>query len=111
MLFKVRGESMLPVFLDGDIVELKEIEKPHIGDYVVFKCPYNFQYAIKQVGDISGSKFWATSLNSDLPGMIYADSREFGWIDNARIIGKVVQTWKKPKLRLKKWKRKLRLLK
>lgn len=111
MLYKIRGKSMLPVFHDGDIVELIQIAKPNVGDYVVFKCPYNFNFAIKQVAKVHNNSFWATSLNSGMAGYLYADSTEFGWLENDRIIGKVVRTWKKPKLRLTKSKRKLRLVK
>ena len=102
---------MLPVFHDGDIVETIQIAKPRVGDIVIFKCPYNFNYAIKQVAKVHNNSFWATSLNSGRVGYLYADSTEFGWIENDRIIGKVDRIWKKPKLRLKKSKRKLRQVK
>ena len=89
--FVVRGNSMAPLLVDGDVVLVDDrayaSRSPQIGDVVVARHPYQRDLQIiKRVADLPGEK--QAFLQSDNPTE-GTDSRSFGAIPYDRIVGQV----------------------
>ncbi|OGH13552.1 MAG: hypothetical protein A3H50_00310 [Candidatus Levybacteria bacterium RIFCSPLOWO2_02_FULL_37_10] len=75
---------MSPFLKPGDNVLVWKFAKPKIGDVVVLKV--GDRIYIKRVKEIKNQEFFLIGDNKRES----IDSREFGWIDQKDIIGKVV---------------------
>lgn len=95
-LLKVKGDSLLPDYRDGDFVIMSKIpvffRKIKPGDIVVFIHP-EFATMIKQVERVSqnGDEFFLVGTHF---GSI--DSRQFGWVKGKSLMGKVIRHIRKP---------------
>lgn len=89
-LLKVSGESLSPVYQDGDFVLIAKIpllfKEIHRGDVIAFHHEI-YGTMIKQVDDISidGERFIVTGTHENS-----VDSTQFGAISRDVIIGKVI---------------------
>ncbi len=88
--FKVEGNSMNPLLLQGDrvLVFTKKNQQIIEGDLVLAINPLNGKKIVKQVKKINGKKIFLIGVNEKES----TDSREFGEIERENLIGKV---WKK----------------
>jgi signal peptidase I len=94
-LLKVKGQSLEPIFRDGDFVLISKIPilsgNIQLGDQIVFRHAI-YGTLIKLIEEISpdGDNFFVrgTNINS-------VDSRRFGSIQKRDIIGKVIWHFKK----------------
>lgn len=86
---------MNPTLKDGDTILVSGLSyilsKPKIGDLVVLKgdLPRHGKagrYIIKRIEKIKANKFYVLGDNPKES----TDSREFGWIDRQKIVGKVI---------------------
>lgn len=96
-VLKVSGQSLSPEYQEGDFVVTVKIPlflRPYqIGDIVVFKHPL-YGMMIKQIQQTDtdrGEVFLAGTHPDSL------DSRRFGWINQASLLGKVIWHVKKPR--------------
>jgi nickel-type superoxide dismutase maturation protease len=89
-ILKVTGESLSPLFLEGDFVVVNKIpfvmRKIKAGDIVVFRHPA-YGTMIKQVEHISpdGEQLFVLGTHPES-----TDSRQFGPLQRRQLIGKVV---------------------
>jgi nickel-type superoxide dismutase maturation protease len=89
-ILKVTGESLSPLFLEGDFVVVSKIpfvlRKIKAGDIVVFRHP-TYGTMIKQVEHISpdGEQLFVLGTHPES-----TDSRQFGPLQRRQLIGKVV---------------------
>jgi signal peptidase I len=89
-LLKVSGESLAPVYQDGDFVLIAKIpllfKELHRGDVIAFNHEV-YGTMIKQVDEISidGERFIVTGTHENS-----VDSFQFGAISRDVIIGKVI---------------------
>ena len=89
-LLKIRGQSLVPDVKDGDFVLVSKIPillnclRP--GDVVAFHHP-SYGTMIKKIDTISPDRKDITVIGSH---PLSVDSRQFGPIDRAAIIGKVI---------------------
>ena len=96
-VIKVTGNSLWPLYREGDFVIISKIpftlNRIKNGDIIVFKHDIHGTL-IKQVEGISGEgdKLYVTGTQANS-----VDSRQFGEIDKASIIGKVVMHVRNPK--------------
>lgn len=79
--FTVKEESMLPTLKPGDTVLVWRFGSPKVGDIVVL----NGSLLIKRVKEIKDGRYFVVGDNPTKS----TDSRQFGWVDRSRIIGKV----------------------
>lgn len=83
-IFKIKGDSLFPLFKDNQLVLATKIFKPKIGDIVVFYHK-NHGLMIKQIQKIQNDNFF---LVGTVPNSI--DSRNFGFIPKKDIKYKVL---------------------
>jgi len=89
LLFRVKviGHSMEPALNDGQALIASSIpyffKKPRIGDIVVLQLE---KCIIKRIAGIKKDKIFVVGDNKKES----TDSRNFGWIANNKIIGKVI---------------------
>jgi nickel-type superoxide dismutase maturation protease len=89
-ILKVTGESLSPVFLEGDFVVVSKIpfvlRKIKAGDIVVFQHPV-YGTMIKKVEYISpnGEEIFVLGTHPES-----TDSRQFGPLQRRQLIGKVI---------------------
>jgi nickel-type superoxide dismutase maturation protease len=85
--FKVAGCSMMPTLKHNQIVFASSIpfffKKPKIGDIVILQYG---RCIIKRIAGAKENKIFVVGDNEKRS----TDSREFGWIDKRKIIGKVI---------------------
>jgi len=83
--FKVIGHSMEPSITAGQEILVSSLpyffSKPKSGQIIAFKDGEKF--IVKRVKQITGGKVLVKGDNGK-------DSRDFGWIDKKRILGKVI---------------------
>lgn len=87
--FQITGDSMHPLYKDGEVIEVEEIKKNtilNIDDIVVARHPYRKIKIIKKVTEINGDKIELSGINDSES----EDSRGFGRIDRDKIIYRVV---------------------
>ncbi len=87
----ISGDSMSPLFLDGDILNVDssayEDKEVLAGDVIVFNHPFIKDFImIKKVKEIIDSRYFVIGINESKS----TDSRHFGTIKKESIIGKVV---------------------
>jgi nickel-type superoxide dismutase maturation protease len=89
LLFRVKvvGHSMEPVLKDGQALIASSIpyffKKPGIGEIVVLQLE---KCIIKRIAGIKKDKIFVVGDNKKES----TDSRNFGWIEKDKIIGKVI---------------------
>ncbi len=89
---KVSGNSMLPLYSDGDILMLDILAydkiSPIVGDIIVCKHPYvKDMLLIKKVSRIDKDKrLFIVGINPDES----TDSRSFGTISQRSVLGKII---------------------
>jgi phage repressor protein C with HTH and peptisase S24 domain len=81
---RISGASMLPDFKHGQIVLGWGYGKLKIGDTVILV--HQGLEKIKRVSVIEGDKLYLLGDNSPQS----TDSRQFGWIDRAHVVARVV---------------------
>jgi len=86
--FRVEGNSMTPNLNDGDVVLVKPTRRIKVGDVVLAKHPYKQSLKVlKRVSEINEQgRFELTGDNADES----TDSRTFGSISSADVLGKVI---------------------
>lgn len=89
-LMRVVGKSMEPTLNDGQYVLASSIpflwSPPKIGDVVVARHNGVSKDLIKRIGRIKDKRYYLLGDNRKMS----TDSRRFGWVDEKRIIGKVI---------------------
>jgi len=94
-LLKVKGQSLEPIYRDGDFVLISKIPilygKIQPGDQIVFRHAI-YGTLIKMIEEISpsGDDFLVLGMHANS-----VDSRRFGSIQKGDIIGKVIWHFKK----------------
>ncbi len=97
-VLKVTGESLYPLYKEGDFVIVSKIpfvlNRLKIGDIIVFKHSLHGTM-IKQIKEINteGDRLQVIGTHGNS-----VDSRQFGEIDKASIIGKVVLHFRNPEI-------------
>jgi nickel-type superoxide dismutase maturation protease len=88
--YQIKGNSMLPIFKDGDIVLVNRLSylfrKPKINDIVAVKDPRDNKILIKRIKKIEEQMYFVVGDNK----LSSTDSREFGMIGKNQIVGKVL---------------------
>ena len=85
---------MLPAFSDGELIQVDpdayRIAEPEVGDVVLARHPFKGDvHLIKRVSHVDAQgRFFVVGDNPE--GLASTDSRSFGALDRARILGKVV---------------------
>ncbi len=85
--FKVHGDSMEPILINGDIVIVKATPEAETGDLIV--CIYNNQFYVKWFVRMNG-KITLQSENSEYPPITVEPDDRF------EIIGKVIRVIRTP---------------
>lgn len=97
-VIKIKGDSMLPLYKNNDIVfYLKGFKGVNIGDDVIvnvtnLEVPFDYIIKrvddIKYVGDMKGNRYYKlTSLNNDIETL---DSNIIGTVPDIYIVGRVL---------------------
>lgn len=87
---RVSGESCWPILVPGKLYFATGILRARIGDFVVFRNPKNVdEVFIKRVVEARENQYAAESLVS-----WGSSSKDFGLVDNASVLGKIV-LWNK----------------
>jgi nickel-type superoxide dismutase maturation protease len=93
--FRVKGESMLPLLAEGDLVLAADwywlVGAPRPGDRVVFRHP-DYGTLVKLVDEVRADKGQLT-VRGTRP--VSLDSQEFGPIPFDALLGKVIWVVKK----------------
>ncbi len=90
---KVSGDSMLPLYFDGEIIEIDTTaylhKLPQVDDDILFKHPYQKQtYLIKRIAEVTADgDYYVLGLNPSQS----TDSRSFGAIKLKAIVGKLIK--------------------
>lgn len=79
---EISGDSMRPVYRDGDRIVVKPTTEPRRGDRVVVKTTGG-EVMAKEVARVTARRLELTSLNPDYPGRTL-ERREIAWV--ARIL-------------------------
>jgi nickel-type superoxide dismutase maturation protease len=96
---RVAGKSMLPTYRDGawllvqwfDGLPEKNFSKGSIGKtFVIEKQERPGIFLIKRLKKVDGQMYWVEGDNEKS-----TDSRQWGWIANDELVGKVIFTLKK----------------
>lgn len=90
-IFNIKGDSMNPTLKNDNKVLTKKQKKYNVGDVVVFAPPFNSKYAVKRISAIKNNKYFMLSDNKRLKNT--CDSRNYGYIEYDKIIGKVVKIY------------------
>ena len=96
-LLKVSGDSLLPVYQEGDFVVVSTVPllfgAPKRGDIIVFRHAL-YGTMIKMVEAVApgGEEFSVVGTHADS-----VDSRRFGPISRQDVVGKVIWHIKKPR--------------
>lgn len=85
----IRGNSMVPILsTDQKVVVVKYwFNPPKIGEIVLCKHPNTGLLLIKQIKKIKNRQYWVEGVNK----YESIDSRDFGFLERKKIIGKVIQ--------------------
>lgn len=83
-LRRVVGESMIPALRPGQIVLVADRKHLRTGDVVMIR--HGGLEKIKRVARLEGDLFYVLGDNSAAS----TDSRNFGWLQQAEIAGKVI---------------------
>jgi phage repressor protein C with HTH and peptisase S24 domain len=96
-LLKVKGNSLMPEYHEGDFVIIRKIpfstKKYRSGDILIFEHP-DYGLMIKELFAVSTSETLLT-VHGTHPDSI--DSRDFGPINASDVMGKVIWHIKKPR--------------
>jgi len=88
MRFVVRGSSMEPTFVDGDILRVrKSFKKLDVGDAVVLHDPRDGRLILKRIEQINAGHYFVKGDNFDKS----TDSRRFGEVTKNEIVGKILK--------------------
>jgi len=79
---EISGDSMRPVYRDGDRIIVQPTSEPRRGDRVVVKTA-DGEVMAKEVARVTAKRIELTSLNPDYPGRTL-ERKEIAWI--ARIL-------------------------
>lgn len=83
--FKVSGHSMEPAIENGQEILVSSLpfifKDPETGDIIAFKNGDKF--VVKRIKKAGKNSFFVKGDNNE-------DSREYGWIEKERIMGKVI---------------------
>lgn len=83
--FKISGHSMEPTLTNGQEILVSGLSflfsKPKIGDLIAFKDLDKL--IVKRIKEVKGDKYLVKGDNDK-------DSKEYGWIERKRVIGKVI---------------------
>lgn len=94
---RVSGISMLPTLKDGDIVLIDKRAKLRLGDIVVLTPPDNTYLVVKRITkirtEVNHTLYWVVGDNRNHSH----DSRDYGWVEEAKIEGRVIKSWKTKK--------------
>ncbi len=87
---RVRGNSMAPLYLEGDILEVDpyayERIAPQVGDKVLVEHPYRRNHLlVKEIRTVTPDKVFIRGINADES----TDSRSFGMLSKNRLKGKI----------------------
>ena len=86
--FRVEGDSMTPTLNEGDVVLVKNSRRVKIGDVVLAQHPYKQSVKVlKRIAEVNDQGRYL--LTGDNPEES-TDSRTFGSISAAAILGKVI---------------------
>jgi nickel-type superoxide dismutase maturation protease len=81
---RVEGLSMAPTFTPGRIVFAWRLRKPRVGDVVIVR--HHHLELIKRISQIDGDRVYLLGDNPDES----TDSREYGWLSVASVMGIVL---------------------
>jgi phage repressor protein C with HTH and peptisase S24 domain len=81
---RVVGDSMIPSYSENNLILVKKTKHFRVGQVVGFE--YNDKVLLKRISEIKDSKYY---LLGDNPNNSL-DSRKLGWIDQDKIIFKVI---------------------
>lgn len=91
----VRGVSMLPTLSDGDLVLIDKKPKVcFLGDICVVRPPdKSTSIVIKRISKVRnfGEQYWFLGDNRNHSH----DSRDYGWVNNENIEGRVIKVWRR----------------
>lgn len=91
--FVVKGQSMEPLYKEGDFVLLDKLSylmfRPRLGDIVVLRHPQEerrliLKYVILEKMEGDRLLYWVEGVNKEGS----SDSRSFGWVPREMILGK-----------------------
>ncbi len=83
-IFKIKGDSLFPLFKDKNLVLCIKTKKPKLNDIVVFSHK-KYGLMIKQVKKIQNNQYYLIGTSPDS-----IDSRTFGLIEQKNIKYKVL---------------------
>jgi nickel-type superoxide dismutase maturation protease len=89
---RVEGLSMAPTFMPGKVVFAWRVRKPRVGDVVIVR--HHQLELIKRISQIEGDRVY---LLGDNP-IESTDSREYGWLPTASIMGIVLGGYIDPQI-------------
>ena len=82
-IFKVKGNSMFPNFLDNDFVFITSFFKKLKEDDVIIS-KFNNDTIIKRINKIKDNRYYITGDNKE------ESSNSFGFVNKENILGKVL---------------------
>src|SRR5258708_21827654 len=88
--FKIVGNSMSPILVDGDTILVNRLayvyRSPQIDDIVAVKDPRDKKILTKRIARIENNKYFVLGDNKAHS----TDSRIFGMIEKREIVGKII---------------------
>ena len=87
--FRVSGHSMIPTLKPGREILVSSLPylffRPKVGDIIAFSLARRdfSNFIVKRIKEVAGDKFLVQGDNKD-------DSKDFGWVEKKRIVGKVI---------------------
>ncbi len=87
LIFKIKGESMLPTLKEGDYVLILKTSKIKQNDIILLRDPRNGHAVVKRVLSIKPREYFVIGDNPEQS----TDSRHFGWVGKNLVVGKVVK--------------------
>ncbi len=88
-LYRVKGGSMEPELLPGDLILGWRWFQPRVGQVVVIR-ELELEWLIKRITNIHGGAVWVAGDNT----VASTDSRHFGPISRDQIVARVVKRWR-----------------